>query len=226
MNKGASVNASKVPSLESLALSKEGSSSTDQLSEDLALFLSNQSLRAALADGSLDLASYSSTVEEELRELETECIQKYRSKAGDITSLQNDLQGCQTVLSSLNEMLLGFQADLGGLSGEIQQLQVKSRALDVQLRNRKSAEVGLREFLQHVVVAPNLAHAITTGAINPVFLDAVKELNQIFKDCKSSEPKEWACEVEPSATVAGQEMQTKVEALRLLGEFKSVDPSS
>jgi hypothetical protein len=209
----------KVPSLESLALSsKEGSSSADQLSEDLALFLANPSLRAALADGSLDLASYSSIVEKELLELESDCIQQYRSKATEITSLKNDLQECQTVLSSLNEMLLGFQADLGGLSGEIQNLQEKSRALDIQLRNRKKAEAGIRDFLKHVVVAPNLAHAITTGSVNPVFLDAVKELNQIYKDCKSSENKDWACDMRPNETVAGKEMQTKVEALRILGK--------
>ena len=208
-----------VPSLESLSLStKEGSSSADQLSEDLALFLANPSLRAALADGSLDLASYSSTVEKELRELETECIKQYRSKATEITSLKDDLQECQTVLASLNEMLLGFQADLGGLSGEIRQLQEKSRTLDVQLRNRKSAEGGIRDFLKHVVVAPNLAEAITKGSVNPVFLDAVQELNQIYKDCKSSEEKDWACGVKPSETEAGKEMQTKVEALRMLGK--------
>ena len=207
-----------VPSLESLSLSKEGSSSADQLSEDLALFLENPSLRAALADGSLDLASYSSTVEKELHELEGECINQYRSKATEITSLKNDLQECQTVLASLNEMLLGFQADLGGLSGEIRQLQEKSRALDVQLRNRKKAEAGIRDFLKHVVVAPNLAHAITTGSVNPVFLDAVQELNQIYKDCKSTEEKEWTCGLRPADTVAGKEMQTKVEALRMLGK--------
>lgn len=211
----------KVPSLESLSLSKEGSSSADQLSEDLALFLANPSLRAALADGSLDLASYSSTVEKELHELETECIHQYRDKAAEISTLKTNLHECQTVLASLNEMLLGFQADLGGLSGEIRQLQEKSRALDVQLRNRKSAEAGIRNFLQHVVVAPNLAHAITTGAVNPTFLDAVQELNQIYKDCKSMEEKEWACAVKPGETVAGKEMQTKVEALRMLGKSKN-----
>lgn len=212
-----------VPSLESLSLSKEGSSSADQLSEDLALFLANPSLRAALADGSLDLASYSSTVEKELHELETECISQYRSKATEIGSLKNDLTECQTVLASLNEMLLGFQADLGGLSGEIRQLQEKSRALDVQLRNRQSAEAGIRDFLKRVVVAPNLAHAITTGSVNPVFLDSVQELNQIYKDCKSTEEKEWACGVKPAETAAGKEMQTKVEALRMLGKLSSLE---
>ncbi|KAL7581426.1 hypothetical protein ACA910_022008 [Epithemia clementina (nom. ined.)] len=200
----------------SLLTSKEESSSVDQLSQDLVLFLSNPSLRAALADGSLDLASYSSTVEEELVELETKCIAKYRSKAKEIETMNSDLQECQSVLSSLREMLLGFQADLGSLSGEIRQLQEKSRTLDVQVKNRKEAEKGLRNFLSHIVIAPNMAHAITTGPVNPTFLQAVQELNQIYKDCRDTDKRDWAMGNPPADTTAGIEMQGKVETLRLL----------
>ena len=111
-----------------------------QLSIDLALFLSHPSLRAALADGSLDLKSYSATVQTELQQLETQCIQQYRQHAGTVERLARDAQTCQGVLLQLREMLLGFRADLGGLSGEIRQLQAQSRTLDVQLRNRRRAE--------------------------------------------------------------------------------------
>ena len=199
----------------SIQMAKE-ESSADQLSEDLVLFLSNPSLRAALADGSLDLASYSSTVEEELLELETKCIEKYRSKSKEIQTMHSDLQECQSVLSSLREMLLGFQADLGSLSGEIRQLQEKSRSLDVQVKNRKESEKGIREFLSHIVIAPNMAHAISTGPVNPSFLQAVQELNQIHRDCRDTERREWSCNHAPGDTTAGIEMQGKVETLRLL----------
>lgn len=219
--------AGKVPSLELSSSSNHSQNhnhprtsndnGADQLSEDLALFLANPSLRAALADGSLDLASYSSTVEKELYQLETACIQQYRAKATEIAALQTDLSECQTVLASLNEMLLGFQADLGGLSGEIRTLQTKSRALDVQLRNRQAACRGLSAFLKHVVVSPNLAHAITTGTVNPIFCQAVQEVNQIYKDCQVTTAAAWASGLAPADTAAGQEMQTKVQALRMLG---------
>ena len=43
----------------------------EHLSTDLATFLSNPSLKAALADGSLKLDQYSVTVEQELHELES-----------------------------------------------------------------------------------------------------------------------------------------------------------
>jgi len=120
------------------------------------------------------------------------------------------------VLSSLREMLLGFQADLGGLSGEIRQLQEKSRTLDVQLKNRREAEKGLRDFLTHIVVAPNLAQTITSGTVNSTFLHAVQELNQIHKDTRLTEPQDWSASHSPGDTTAGMEMQAKVETLRLL----------
>jgi chromosome segregation ATPase len=125
----------------------------------------------------LDLATYSGQVEDELHEIESKCIAVYRSKAGEISSLQTELQECQSVLGSLHEMLLGFQADLGGLSGEIRQLQEKSRTLDVQLKNRREAETGLRNFLEHIVVAPSLAHAIRRPRESSL-LKSVQELNQ------------------------------------------------
>jgi len=186
----------------------------NQLSRDLALFLANPSLRAALADGSLDLASYSERVEYELRQLESGCIEAYRNKSEEIVELRAELTECQSVLAKLHEMLLGFRADLGGLSGEIRQLQEKSRTLDVQLRNRRAAEQGLRLFLEHVVVAPNLANSITTGPITPTFLKAVQELNQIYKDCLDTKPRDWSCNAAPSETAAGREMQRQVTALR------------
>ena len=188
----------------------------EQLSRDLALFLANPSLQAALADGSLDLASYSSTVESELQELESQCIQVYRHKEKEISTLRRKLEDCDSVLLALQEMLLGFQADLGGLSGEIRSIQEKSRTLAVQLANRKRAEDGIGQFLSHVVIAPNLTHAITKGTVNKVFLESVQELNQIYQHIFESKPQSWSANVPPANTVAGREMQTHVAKLRFM----------
>ena len=53
-----------------VALSIASEDDSEKLSADLALFLSNPDLKAALADGSLDLTSYSSTINAELSTLE------------------------------------------------------------------------------------------------------------------------------------------------------------
>jgi hypothetical protein len=197
--------------------------SSTQLSQDLALFLANPSLRAALADGSLDLASYSSQVDQELGELESKCIRVYREKSDDIENLRSQLGSCRQVLDTLHLMLLGFQEDLSGLSGEIRQLQERSRDLDVQLRNRRQAEMGLRHFLEHIVVAPNVAQIITTGTVNPVFLQCVQELRQIYRDCYQSVPQPWSCDAPPCETAAGREMQKQVAQLRLAAVSRTRD---
>jgi hypothetical protein len=195
----------------------------ERLSADLAQFLSNPSLKAALADGSLDLTSYSSTVEQELHELETQCIDVYRAKKGEIKSLRDELESCDAVLAALQEMLLGFQADLGGLSGEIRNLQDKSRSLGIQLRNRRHAEAGLRDFLNHIVIAPNLVHAICRGPVNDTFLKSVQDLNRINTDVRDETPRDWACGVAPCKTMAGHEMQDHVHKLRLVAVSRSRD---
>ncbi|GKY92219.1 hypothetical protein MPSEU_000193100 [Mayamaea pseudoterrestris] len=186
-----------------------------QLSQDLALFLANPSLRAALADGSLDLVSYSDQIHSELDILESQCIQVYRDRQPEIKRMHQDLHECQGVLNSLQEMLLGFQADLGGLSVEIQNLQTKSRTLDVQLRNRKRAKEGLEQFLVHMVVSPNLVNVLTTGpVIHPQYVLAVKELEQIYQHAHENTPQPWACDTAPSHTQAGRELHESLTALR------------
>jgi vacuolar protein sorting-associated protein 52 len=200
---------------------KESSSTVEpfleeQLSNDLAAFLQNPNLQAALADGSLDLASYSSTVEGELTDLETKCIQAYREKAQDIANLAKELEHCDGILLGLQEMLLGFQADLGGLSGDIRQLQETSKTLGVQLHNRKAAALGLRDFLGRIILSPQLVNTIVKGPINTDFQQAIQELTQLYHDTHQTTPQDWSCGAPPSNTVAGQEMQAHIQQLRLV----------
>lgn len=144
---------------------------SERLSSDLALFLSNPTLRESLANGSLDLASYSQTIESELELLEADCIAIYRENSSTIASLRVEMDECDVVLAGLQELLLGFQADLGGLSGDIKALQEQSRTLGV----------GLRSFLERVVIPPNLAEIICSGDIDATFLQCVQDLETKYQ---------------------------------------------
>ena len=190
--------------------------SEEQLSNDLELFLSNPSLKAALADGSLDLASYSSTVENELMELEAKCIEAYRGKTTEIASLCKELENCDGILLGLQEMLLGFQADLGGLSGDIRKLQETSKRLGIQLYNRKAAAMGLRDFLGRIILSPHLVNTIVKGSVNDDFQEAIQELTQLYRDTHEEDKQDWACGEAPVDTVAGKEMQAHIQQLRLV----------
>lgn len=49
-----------------------------------------------------------------------------RFAASRFPSSFTQIQGCDAILARMQEMLLGFQADLGGISDEIKHLQVKN----------------------------------------------------------------------------------------------------
>ena len=151
------------------------------LSNDLALFLSNPKLKSALADGSLDLTSYSQTMEEEIYNLERECINHYRESEGDLVKLKQELEECDSILGHFQELLLGFQADLSGLSGDIRHLQDQSRTLGVKLRNRKHAELGIRQYLQRSLLEPSLADTICRASVDANFVEAVLQMERKYQ---------------------------------------------
>jgi len=199
---------------------------SERLSADLALFLSDPNLQSALADGSLDLSSYSSTINSELSTLERECVALHRQAAPDIRVLREEMDVCDSILAGLHEMLLGFQADLSGLSGDIRQLQEQSRSLAVQVDNRRDAEEGLRLFLERIVVPPNLAHVICRGEVDELFLECVKDLEEKYAyvqiteqnldDPDCSDPRLVSSSgIPPASTVAGREMVEHLFKLRL-----------
>lgn len=206
----------------------------ERLSSDLALFLSNPNLKSGLSDGSLDLTSLSSVVENELNTLEHDCIEIYRKHSSEISSLRSEIEVCDGVLANLQEMLLGFQADLGGLSGDIRALQDQSRTLGIRLRNRRNAEASLRLFLEKVVIPPNLADVICHGIVDDLFLECVKELQKKYHyvhntkvdsnpnstDDSNKSSEQLSSEdalgiVPPQQTISGNEMKYHIQKLRL-----------
>jgi vacuolar protein sorting-associated protein 52 len=186
------------------------------LAHDLAQFLENPTLREALADGTLDLKSYSETIQNELEQLETECISVYRNKSNEIELLQSDLRNSQSILQQLHEMLLGFQTDLGGLSGDIRNLQQKSRTLDIQLKNRRTTENKLRQYLQHIVIAPTIVTLILHEPVNNMkYVSAVQEIQRLYNNCSMTTGTDWSCNVPVHETMsAGHEMKHELISLR------------
>jgi hypothetical protein len=186
---------------------------TERLSSDLALFLSNPTIKTCLADGSLNLSSYSSTITSELKSLEDECITIYRENNLLIKSLRTDMDDCDIILSSLQEMLLGFQADLGGLSGDIKSLQEQSNTLGCKLHNRKGAEDQLRDYLQRIIVPPSLADMICSGNVDQEFIKSVEELERKYQYIHSQNVV-FSQGLKPDQTPSGNEMKQHILKLR------------
>jgi len=120
---------------------------------------------------------------------------------------------CDLILASLQEMLLGFQADLGGLSGDIKSLQEQSRTMGYKLQNRKDAEDQLKNFLMRIIVPPSLASMICSGNMGQDFILAVQELERKYQYLHSRDVS-FSQGMKPDQTPSGNEMKQYITKLR------------
>jgi len=136
----------------------------ENFAEDLERFAEDAFIQAALGQG-VDLR-YSRQIEQELREVEVESVRDYVAQSEQVVDLHNQMQSCDAILKRMQEMLLGFQADLVGISDEIKHLQEESLSMNVKLRNRRAVESGLKGFLENVVVPPAMVSHICSGEVS------------------------------------------------------------
>ena len=111
----------------------------EELSLELKSFTNDSALSEAL-NKNINLTEYSTVLDSQLADSEKACVEAYSDKSASLGKLQENIEDCDNILAGMQEMLLGFQADLGGISDEIKHLQEESMTMGVKLRNRRSAE--------------------------------------------------------------------------------------
>ena len=145
---------------------------------DLTNFAQDGVIREALSRG-VDLRLYARTVDAELRSMEMLSIGDYVAEADAIAGLFEQIVGCESVLGDMQRMLGAFQANLGGISAEIRQLQEQSLSLSARMANRKSLNNVLRSFLAKVSVPELLIEAITEGTMDDAwFATHLRQLSE------------------------------------------------
>ena len=146
-----------------------------ELAADLEELEKDKSIKQALEKGQVrDMAK---EVESELREVESSSVRDYMQQSSQVVDLHNEMQKCDGILAKMQEMLLGFDADLESVSSDIRQLQKESRRMKAKLANRKDAEGKLRDFLDAFAVSPTLPATICDGDVDDHFAAAVAELD-------------------------------------------------
>lgn len=184
--------------------------------EDLQRFQEDEFVQAALNQG-VDLRGYSSQIELELREVEVESVRDYVAQSEQVVDLHNQMQSCDAILARMQEMLLGFQADLGGISDEIKHLQSESLSMNVKLRNRRAVETELCGFLENIVMPPDMVESICTAEVNDAYLEFVVTLNSRLSFAQEADvpDHQQGLGLSPFETVAGQQVVPELEKLRL-----------
>ncbi|CAM9959091.1 unnamed protein product [Ectocarpus sp. 6 AP-2014] len=194
------------------------------IDEDLEQFQQDDIVREALRDG-VDLRGYARDIDLELREVEHNSVEGYKVQSAEVLSLHQQIQGCDAILARMQEMLLGFQADLGGISDEIKHLQDESISMNIKLKNLRSAEEDLGKFLGNVVVTSELVTSICGDEVNDAYLEYVIELNNKIKYIRQTQPASdgSSLEMPPSSTMAAKGVQPHLENLKTKACAKARD---
>ncbi|XP_025835156.1 vacuolar protein sorting-associated protein 52 homolog [Agrilus planipennis] len=138
-----------------------------------------------------DLRQYSRQIEKELKEVENKSIRDYIKEGQNIANLHNQISACDQILERMENMLLGFQNDLGSISSEILSLQRKSISMSQELTNRQAIRGQLSQFVDDMVVSENLITGIMESAVtDKEFLHNLQILNHKLSFVKEQSFKE------------------------------------
>jgi len=211
------------PGDESQAVEDEGVD-FETLAADLAHFSDDEVVQGALQRG-VDLKRYGAELAESLKQAEAESVAQYVENSPQVSELHRQMQECDAVLARMQDMLLGFQADLGGISEEIKHLQDESLSMSIRLKNRKAAEERLRKFIDNSSVSPDMAASIGSPTVNDAFLDAVLNLSKKLKYLQQLTPAKdgSSLDLAPAETFAGRTMLPELEKLKAKALTKAKD---
>ena len=134
-----------------------------------------------------------------------------------VIDLHKQMQECDAVLARMQDMLLGFQTDLGGISEEIKHLQDESLTMSIKLKNRRTVEEMLHKFLDNASLSPELAAAILAPGVNDLFLNAVVSLADRMKylQMQSVPRDDSSLDTSPAETYTGRTLLPDLEKLKI-----------
>lgn len=196
----------------------------DEIDDDLASFQEDEMVKAALHRG-VDLRKYGRELEKDLKIGEDELVVRHVENNPKVIELHKQMQECDSVLAKMQEMLEGFQGDLGGISEEIKHLQDESLSMNIKLKNRRGAEERIQGFLNNSTLRPDLVSAISTSSVNDTFVEAVVCLASRLKYLQQSQPAKdgTSLDIAPCDSYAGLTILPEYEKLKIRAVSKTRD---
>ncbi|CAO2818749.1 unnamed protein product [Amaranthus hypochondriacus] len=166
-----------------LSMEDDGSSddvSLEGLQQELEGCIHDDVVANILSNG-ITLRDYTKTVEKNLREGELNSIQDYIKESDNLVSLHDQIRDCDMILSQMESLLSGFQAEIGSISSDIKVLQEKSMDMGLKLKNRKLAESKLAKFVEDIIVPPRMVDIIVDGEVNEEYMRTLEILSKKLK---------------------------------------------
>ncbi|KAL7238032.1 hypothetical protein ACSBR2_004182 [Camellia fascicularis] len=166
-------------------LTVEDDASTDDMSlEGLEQELEeckNDDVVANILSKGTKLREYTKGVENNLRQVELDSVQDYIKESDNLVSLHDQIRDCDSILSQMETLLGGFQAEIGSISSDIKILQEKSMDMGLKLKNRKVAESKLAKFVEDIIVPPRMIDIIVDGEVNDEYMRTLEILSKKLK---------------------------------------------
>ena len=135
-----------------------------------------------VGNNEMDLREYTEKVKYELKSLEDYCITDYMSVNKDVAVLYEELGKSNEILDRIENIVGKFQTKLGNIADDVSKLQEKSNQYNIALSNRRDLENELHEFLDGILLSPELVKDLIQKDIDLRYLEKVEEFNKILKN--------------------------------------------
>ncbi|KAI4303712.1 hypothetical protein MLD38_039311 [Melastoma candidum] len=201
-----------------LTFEDDAGSSDDVSLEGLQLELEeckDDDVVANILSNGVKLREHTKGVENNLRQVELDSIQDYIKESDNLLSLHDQIRDCDSILSQMEALLSGFQAEIGSISSDIKILQERSMDMGLKLKNRKEAESKLAKFVEDIIIPPRMIDVLVDGEVNDEYL---KYLEILSKKLKFTEVDNMV-----KASKALKDVQPELEKLRLKAVSKVFD---
>ncbi|KAH7914389.1 vacuolar sorting protein [Hygrophoropsis aurantiaca] len=102
----------------------------------------------------------------------------YRGRAKEFVELHDQVQTSVGLLDSLETFLSTFQKDLSSVSGQIAELQDRSKDIENRLKSRRRIEKPLSELLSDLSIPPPLASIILDSDVGEPWIIAIGDFER------------------------------------------------
>ncbi|EIN10314.1 Vps52-domain-containing protein [Punctularia strigosozonata HHB-11173 SS5] len=106
-------------------------------------------------------------------------------RAKEFVELHDQVQTSVNLLDSLESFLSTFQKDLSAVSGQISDLQSRSKDIDNRLKSRRKIEKPLSNLLSNITIPPSLATTILDTEVKEPWIGAIVEFEQRLEMVKA-----------------------------------------
>lgn len=132
-----------------------------------------------------------------------------RRRTKDFIELHDQVQTSVNLLDSLESFLSTFQKDLSAVSGQISELQDRSKDIENRLKSRRRIEKPLSNLISDIIIPPTLAKLILDSPVGEPWIDAIVDFERRLETTKAR-----------SRVKAARDLGEVAEGLRIVAATK------